>query len=107
MNTNSITRNEGSLLRKTTTAFALAALLATAGRAAAAAGPLVDLNSATVAQLEALPGIGPSKAQAIVDERKNGKFASIDDLERVKGIGPAIVAQLRDRVTAGAEQQQK
>ena len=104
MNTNN-RRNEGSLLRNVATALALAVVLTTAGSATAAGAPLVDLNSATLEQLESLPGVGPSKAQAILDERKNGKFASIEDLERVKGIGPAIVAQLRDRVTAGAEQQ--
>ena len=106
MNTN--TRcYEGSIFRKAAAVLALAAVVATAGSAAAAGSALVDLNSATLEQLQGLPGIGPSKAQAILEERKNGKFSSIDDLERVKGIGPAIVAQLRDRVTAGPDQQQK
>lgn len=63
------------------------------------AGP-VDLNTATVAELEALPGVGPATAAAIVDDReRNGPFPSVDDLERVPGIGPAKLAALRDLVT--------
>ena len=62
-------------------------------------GP-VDLNRATAAELDALPGIGPATAQAIVDHREsNGPFASIDDLEQVRGIGPAKLATIRPLVT--------
>jgi competence protein ComEA len=62
-------------------------------------GP-VNVNTATAAELEALPGVGPATAAAIVDERtRNGPFASIDDLERVPGIGPAKLAALRGQVT--------
>ena len=72
---------------------------ATAGAGDAPAGP-VDLNTATVAELEALPGIGPATATAIVDDReRNGPFVSIDELERVPGIGPAKLGALRDLVT--------
>jgi len=64
-----------------------------------AAGP-VDLNTATAAQLDALPGIGPATAAAIVQDRDaNGAFTSVDDLTRVRGIGPAKLAQLRDLVS--------
>ena len=63
------------------------------------AGP-VDLNRATAAELDALPGIGPATAQAIVDHREaNGPFASVDDLEQVRGIGPAKLATIRPLVT--------
>ncbi len=56
----------------------------------------VDVNTATVSELESLPGIGPSLAAAIVESRTRvGRFASLDDLERVPGIGPATVARLR------------
>jgi competence protein ComEA len=66
---------------------------------AAPRGP-VDLNTATAADLETLPGVGPATAAAIVDDRmRNGPFASVDDLERVPGIGPAKLAALRDQVT--------
>ena len=62
-------------------------------------GPL-DLNTATAAQLEELPGIGPATAAAIVDAREErGGFASVDDLLDVRGIGPAKLEALRDLVT--------
>ncbi|MCB9759321.1 MAG: helix-hairpin-helix domain-containing protein [Alphaproteobacteria bacterium] len=55
-----------------------------------ALGRPLDLNRATAAQLEALPGIGPSLASAIVADRGlEGPFTSIEELERVRGIGPA------------------
>ena len=61
-------------------------------------GP-VDLNRATAAELDALPGIGPATAQAIVDHREaNGPFASVDDLEAVRGIGPAKLEAIRPLV---------
>jgi competence protein ComEA len=72
----------------------------TTGSAAAeaAAGP-VDINRATPDELDTLPGVGPSTAHAIVDEReRNGPFATVDELERVPGIGPAKLDRLRDLV---------
>lgn len=73
------------------------------GGAGGAAGPgasaPIDLNSATVEQLDTLPGVGPSTAAAIVDDRRqHGPFKSVDDLGRVRGIGPAKLAALRARV---------
>jgi competence protein ComEA len=63
------------------------------------AGP-VDLNRATEAELDALPGIGPATARAIVEHREtHGPFASVDDLDDVRGIGPAKLEALRDQVT--------
>ena len=60
---------------------------------------LIDINQATVADLNRLPGIGPSTARAIVDHRtRNGPFASVDDLLAVRGIGPAKLAELRAMV---------
>jgi competence protein ComEA len=65
---------------------------------AAPAGPL-DLNSATVADLDALPGIGPVLAQRIVDHREqHGRFTSVEQLDDVPGIGPAVYGELADLV---------
>lgn len=72
------------------------------GSAATGSGALVNLNTATAAELETLPGIGPALAQRIVEERAaNGPYASADDLTRVRGIGPATVDKLRALVTVG------
>src|SRR5215204_4834918 len=64
----------------------------------AAAGP-VHLNTATVEQLDELPGVGPVTAQKIVDYREqHGAFSSVDDLDAIPGIGPARLEQLRELV---------
>ena len=68
--------------------------------AAEHAGGKVNLNAATAAELEALPGVGPVMAKAILDHRtKSGSFRTVDQLSDVSGIGPARLAQLRDLVT--------
>jgi competence protein ComEA len=60
----------------------------------------IDLNRATVEQLDALPGVGPVTAQRILDWRtRNGRFARVDQLREVEGIGERRFAQLRDLVT--------
>lgn len=69
---------------------------AAAGGEAAAQGP-VHLNSATLEQLDALPGVGPVTAQKILDYRdEHGAFSSIDELDAIPGIGPARLEQLRE-----------
>jgi competence protein ComEA len=61
---------------------------------------IINVNTATATQLEALPGIGPTLAAAIVQEReRGGQFRSVDDLTRVPGIGDGRLAQLHDLVT--------
>ncbi|QXG75505.1 ComEA family DNA-binding protein [Modestobacter sp. L9-4] len=66
---------------------------------AAGGGGLLDLNAATAGDLDALPGIGPVLAQRIVDHRTaHGPFTSVDQLDDVSGIGPAIFAALAERV---------
>ncbi len=56
---------------------------------------LVNLNDATPDELEHLPGIGPSKARAIIDYRKAHPFRKIEELTKVKGIGRKTFAKLR------------
>lgn len=66
----------------------------------AGAGPTVlDLNSATAAELEELPGIGPVTAAAIVEWRDSkGPFTAVEELQEIEGIGPKTFAKLRERV---------
>jgi competence ComEA-like helix-hairpin-helix protein len=60
---------------------------------------LVDLNSATLAELQLLPGIGPVTAKSIIDDRTtNGPYEQLEDLDRVRGIGPRTIESIRDRV---------
>lgn len=64
------------------------------------AAPPVDLNTCTAAQLDSLPGIGPALAKRIIAARP---FTSVDDLDRVSGLGPAALARLRPLVTVSTE----
>jgi competence protein ComEA len=65
-------------------------------------GGKVDLNTASVAQLDTLPGVGQVTAQRIIDWRtKHGRFTRVEQLREVDGIGPARYAQLKDLVVVG------
>jgi competence protein ComEA len=73
------------------------------------AGPawagVINVNTATAAELDSLPGIGPSKATAIIEYREaNGPFGSCSELSRVTGIGDATVANIASVCTASAAQ---
>ena len=59
-------------------------------------GALVDINTATLAELDTLPGVGPATAQRIIDGRP---YSTIEDLMRVKGIGQATFDKLKDYIT--------
>ena len=75
-----------------------------AAKARATAANPVNLNSASVAQLQTLPGIGASTAQRIVDYRqKNGSFKKIEELMNVKGIGEKSFLKLKPLITVGAD----
>jgi len=66
------------------------------------AAPPVDINTANQAQLEAVKGIGPVKAKAVIEYRtKNGPYKSVDDLQKVTGFGKASVGKLRSEITVG------
>lgn len=68
----------------------------------ASAAGLVNINTATAAQLDVLPGIGQTKAQAILDYRTlHGLFATPADIQKVKGIGPATYEKLKAQITVG------
>lgn len=74
-------------------------MLALAGAAWAAP---VDINAADAKTLESLNGVGPAKAEAIVEYRaKNGPFKSVDELEKVSGIGKATIDKNRDNLVVG------
>jgi len=89
-------------------AFALAALALTPGVARGAASPApatsekVNINTAGVDELVALPGIGKSYAERIVEYRqKNGPFKKIEDILNVRGIGEKTFDRIKDRLSIG------
>ena len=76
--------------------------------ATAATAEKVDVNRATAPELEALPGVGPSLAQRILDYRKeHGPFQRIEDLMNVQGIGEKNFLRIREHVTVGERKPDK
>jgi competence protein ComEA len=101
------TRGPRALAALALGAASAAALLRHAGQVGGPPVPAcpVDVNAAGAAELSILPGVGPSLAQAIVEDRRaNGPFAQPEDLDRVRGIGPATLARLRPHVAVGASE---
>ncbi len=77
-------------------------------RAAGVASAPMNINTATAAQLETLPGIGARTAQAIVDQRqKSGGFKKIEELMNIKGIGEKSFLKLKPMVTVSADKSDK
>jgi competence protein ComEA len=63
---------------------------------------LVNINTASLAELDTLPGIGPTTAQKIIDYRdQNGPFLNIEDIVNVSGIGPVSYERMKDLITVG------
>ena len=89
-------------VRRTMIGCAMAIVLAVNGEMLMAAGDgRIDINTASVSELIELPGVGPAKAAAIVEERERKPFASVEDITRVSGIGDRMLEQLRDKISVG------
>jgi len=68
----------------------------------------VNINTATQSELEAVKGVGPAKAKAIVQYREaNGNFKNVDDLDNVKGFGKASVDKLKEALSVSPEHVKK
>ena len=98
--------NDGEQIYVPTVGEATVPPPATSGKSAPANAPTktpigrINLNTATLEELDVLPGIGPSIAQRIIDYRnQNGAFKQIEDLKKVRGIGDALFSQIKDLVT--------
>lgn len=88
------------LVPKEGTAAATGGTTGTTGGTTGTAGGLINVNTADATALEALNGVGPVLAAAIVAYREeHGSFTSVDQLEEVPGIGPSTLEELRDQVT--------
>ncbi len=79
-----------------------------AGLLAFPAFAAVNVNTATLSELESVKGLGPAKAKAIIAYREtNGNFKSLDDLNNVKGFGQATIDKLKEELTVGSETPKK
>jgi len=97
-----------SMIRTAAAIVFLAMLTTIAGaqseKPAPAAKAAVNLNTATIDQLEELPGVGPATAQRILDYRqKNGSFKKVEDLMNVKGIGEKSFLKLKPLIVVAAK----
>lgn len=96
MQRNSESARRGRSVRAVLCAVCLAALLGGAAPAGAVAEGVVNVNTATAEELARLPGVGESKARAILEYRKErGAFKSVEQLREVKGIGDAALERMR------------
>lgn len=75
----------------------------TAATGAPSSSELININTASQAELETLPGIGPTTAQKIIAYREaNGPFANAEDIVNVSGIGPGTYQRIKDLITVGS-----
>ena len=93
------------MLLRRLAAAALVLLLLVGSTSTAFGGELfrVNLNKATASELTLLPGVGPKRAQSIVQFRSKKKFKRLSDLMKIKGIGPKTFKQLRPFLTLEGE----
>jgi len=74
--------------------------MATTDTGGTAEGGKININTATVDELQTIPGIGPAKASAIIEYReKNGPFKKVEDLDNVSGIGEKTLEHIKDKIT--------
>jgi competence protein ComEA len=91
--------SDGEQIRVPAPGEVVTGLGAPGGAGAAAPSTVVDLNTATLADLDSLPGIGPVLAQRVLDWRfEHGRFTTVDELGEVAGIGDRMLSQLRAKV---------
>lgn len=92
---------KGAAVKELEAGAAVEKLASEAGEAVVTGDGRLNINLATAAELENLKGIGPSKAEAIIKDREqNGKYASIHDLLRVKGIGEKLLSGIQESIVA-------
>jgi competence protein ComEA len=83
-------------------------LILVAGLMSLPALAALNINTATQSELEAVKGLGPTKAQSIIAYREaNGSFKSLDDLDNVKGFGKASIEKLKDELTVAPDGNKK
>lgn len=83
-------------------------LLVLSGLVALPVFAAVNINTATQSELEAVKGVGPSKAKAIIQYREtNGNFKHVDELDKVKGFGKASIDKLREVLSVSPERVKK
>lgn len=103
----SVVRRAGCGFLVAAATFVLVASVATAAKKKLPLHP-INLNTATSAELQQVPGIGPSTAEKILKMRKSyGPFKSVDDLRAIKGIGPKRMEKMRKYLTVGKPAAQK
>ena len=86
----------------------LMATLVVGGLMMSSAFAAVNINSATQSELEAVKGLGPAKAKAIITYREaHGNFKSLDELDNVKGFGSASIEKLKGELSVGSEKAKK
>jgi competence protein ComEA len=89
-------------MKKVIGSFLLASIFASSAWAA------VNINTATQSELEAVKGLGPAKAKAILEYReKRGGFKSVEELDNVKGFGKASIERLRGELTVDSDKSTK
>jgi comEA protein len=96
-----------SRIRQWWLAAAIAILIAAAVPVGAEVEHRVDINTASAAELASLPGIGDSKAKAIIDHRTADPFRTIEDLKKVKGIGERTFEALRPNLMVSDASEKK